>query len=232
MRHTATALLLLLAAAPAAAQSHGNHEHNDHAERAQAGAENPASQPKPAGWLVRLDRADRGSADEVMFTEMAPGWHITTGPASLLYHPDSTATGNYHLESNVFLFDPGERNEGYGVFFGGSGLEGPDQVYTYFLLRQDGRFLIKVRNGAGTSVVRDWTSHPAIRTWAGRAAGEATVENRLIVHVEGSDALFIVNGAVVAQVPRSELPATDGAFGLRVNHALNLHVSSLFANDL
>lgn len=228
MRHVA-AFALLLAAAPAAAQSHGAH---DHESRAQAGAENPASQPKPEGWVVRLDRPERATPDDVLFTSMAPGWHITTGPAALLFHPDSTASGNYHLESNVFLFDPGDRNEGYGVFFGGSDMEGASQRYTYFLLRHDGRFLIKTRNGDATSVVRDWTAHPAIRTWAARTAGEATVENRVIVHVEGNEVLFIVNGAVVAQVPRSELPATDGVYGLRVNHSLNLHVATLFANDL
>ena len=231
MRHAVTALALLLAAGPAAAQEHGQHQ-NDHAERAEAGAENPASQPKPGGWLLRLDRPDRGSADDVMFTAMEPGWHITTGPAVLLYHPDSTASGNYHLETNVFLFDPGERNEGYGVFFGGNGLDGADQRYTYFLLRHDGRFLIKARNGEETTVIRDWTAHPAIRTWAGRTEGESSVANRVIVHAEGGEVLFIVNGAAVAQVPRSELPTTDGVFGLRVNHSLNLHVSSLFANAL
>ena len=223
------AIALLLAAAPAAAQSHGNH---DHESRAQAGAANPASQPKPDGWVVRLDRPDRGTPDQVMFTGMEPGWHITTGPAVILYHPDSTAAGDFHLESNLFLFDPGERNEGYGLFFGGSGLEGAEQRYTYFLLRHDGQFLIKTRNGENTAVVRDWTAHPAIRAWAARTAGAATVENTMIVHAQGDAVLFIANGAVLAQVPRSELPATDGVFGLRVNHSLNLHVATLFANAL
>ena len=230
MRYTA-AFALLLAAAPAAAQSHGDHAH-DHEARAQAGAENPASQPKPEGWVVRLDRPDRGTPDDILFTAMAPGWHITTGPAALLYDPASRATGNYHLESDVFLFDPGERNEGYGVFFGGSGLDGAEQRYTYFLLRQDGRFIIKTRNGDATSVVRDWTAHPAIRTWANRAEGEATVENRLVVHVQGDNVLFLANGAELASVPRSELGVTDGTYGLRVNHSLNLHVAALAANAL
>src|SRR5688500_18001971 len=83
MRIAITTLCLLLAATPACAQEH-DHEENDHAQRAEAGRENPASQPKPAGWLVRLDRPDRGTPDQVMFTEMSPGWHITTGPAVLL----------------------------------------------------------------------------------------------------------------------------------------------------
>ena len=229
MRHAAAAAFsLLLVAAPAGAQQTG-HEHNDHAARAQAGAENPASQPKPAGWHVRLDRPDRGSADDVMFTEMSPGWHITTGPAVLLHHPDSTATGSYRLDADIFLFDPGERREGYGVFFGGSDLEGAAQQYTYFLLRRDGKFLIKTRHGDETAVVRDWTEHAAIRGWDTRPEGEATVRNALAVQVGAADVAFLVNGTEVARVPRSELPATDGVFGLRVNHGVNLHVTSVSA---
>jgi hypothetical protein len=224
MRHLA-AIALLLAAAPVAAQSH---EHA-HETPAAAGA---TAQPRPEGWVVRVDRPDRATPDQVAFTAMAPGWHVTTGPAALMYLPGSTASGDFHLESTMHLFDPGERNEGYGVFFGGSDMDGAGQRYTYFLLRQDGRFLIKVRNGDATSVVRDWTEHPSIHTWAARTDGAASVENQLVVHVQGSDVQFIVNGAVVAQVPRAELPATDGAYGLRVNHSLNLHVATLVANAL
>jgi len=228
MRNTAIAALLLLAATPVAAQERG-HEHDDHAARAAAGAEEPTSQPRPAGWVMRLDRPDRGSVDEVMFTEMAPGWHVTTGPAVLLHHPDSTATGSYRIDADVFLFDPGERREGYGVFFGGRDLTAPTQQYTYFLLRRDGKFLIKTRNGDETAVVRDWTDHPAIVGWEERAAGEATVRNALAVQVGADDVAFLVNGAEVARLPRSELPPTDGVFGLRVNHGLNLHVTSVTA---
>lgn len=228
MRYAA-AFSLLLAAAPAAAQGHDDHRRDDHAERAQAGAENPSSQPKPDGWVVRLDRPERGTPEDVMFTEMSPGWHITTGPAALLYHPDSTASGAYRLEADVFLFDPAERHEGYGVFFGGSDLDGPDQMYTYLLLRQDGRYLVKVRDGDATAVVRDWTEHPAINAWAARPESDATVRNRLAVEVGANDVAFLVNGTEVARVSRADLPPTDGVFGLRVNHALNLHVTSLTA---
>ncbi len=226
MRHAAAALALILVAAPGGAQSH---EHNDHAARTEAGRENPASQPKPDGWRVRLDRADRGTPDDVMFTTMAPGWHITTGPAVLLHHPDSTATGAYRADADVFLFDPGERREGYGLFFGGRDLEGAGQQYVYFLLRRDGKFLIKTRNGDAFQVVRDWTEHSAIHSWEGRPEGEATVRNQLSVDVGAREVAFSVNGAEVARVSRSELPSTDGVFGLRVNHGLNLHVTSVAA---
>ena len=228
MRPSPVVLALLLGAAPAAAQEHGQHaDHSDHEQRAQAAAENPASQPKPEGWLIRLDRPDRGSADDVAFTAMAPGWHVTTGPAVILHHPDSTVSGTYRLESELFLFDPGERREGYGVFFGGRDLAGDQQQYVYFLLRRDGRFLIKTRNGAETAVVRDWTEDPAIVGWENRPADAGTAHNLIAVEVGESDVAFFVNDAEVARVPRAELPSTDGVFGLRVNHGLNLHVTSV-----
>lgn len=232
MRYPAALLALLLAAAPAAAQDHGHAEHGDstgHAARAAAGAERPASQPRPAGFLVRLDRPDRGTADDVMFTEMSPGWHITTGPAVLIHHPDSTASGSYRLDAEMFLFDPGERREAYGVFFGGRDLEGADQQYVYFLLRRDGKFLVKTRHGEETSVVRDWSDHPAIVGWESKPADAPTAHNNLRVDVGANEVVFFVNGSEVSRVPRSELPETDGVFGLRVNHSLNLHVTSVRA---
>lgn len=231
---TATGLVaLLLSALPATAQQDG-HEHHaegaDHGERARAGEQDPSSEPKPEGWVVRLDRPDRAGPDDVYFVDMAPGWHITTGPAVVLYHPDSTATGSYRLESEMFLFDPGERREAFGVFFGGRDLESEEQAYAYFLLRRDGRFLIKARHGEETSVIHDWTAHPAIVGWENRPADAATAHNTMAVEVGDEDVTFIVNGVEVARLAPSQLPSTDGVFGLRVNHALNLHVTRVAAS--
>lgn len=232
MRHAAALLALLLTAAPTAAQEHEHGDHgdrSDHEARAEAAEQHPTSEPKPDGWLLRLDRPDRGSPDDVFFVDMAPGWHITTGPAVLLHHPDSTASGSYRLEAEMFLFDPGERREGYGVFFGGRDLRTDGQRYIYFLLRRDGKFLVKTRHGDDTSVVRDWTEHPAVMGWENRPADAATAHNTMAVEIGANDVAFIVNGAEVARVGLSELPSTDGAFGLRVNHSLNLHVTSVQA---
>ena len=199
----------------------------DHRARAEAGAVDPSVEPKPAGWQLRLDHPDRGSPDSVYFVDMAPGWHVTTGPATLLYHPDSTASGQYRVEGAFHLFDPGRRREGYGIFVGGQQLQGEQQRYTYFLLRRDGRFLIKTRTGEETTVVRDWSEHPAIVSWEGKPADAATAANTMAIEVGSNEVAFLVNAQEVARVPKSELTGTDGIFGLRVNHALNLHVTSL-----
>lgn len=187
----------------------------------------------PEGWQYRLDRPDADArlvaaedADrsDIRFVNMTPGWHITTGPAAILYHPALTATGPFRAEAEYHLFDPGQRNEAFGMFIGGSNLDSDDQSYLYFLVRKSGEFLIKRRSGAGTTVVQDWTAHSAVVPHTPELSGPAT--NVLAVE-RGSDTLtFFVNGQEVAAVTRGDLPA-DGIVGLRVNHALNVHVSDL-----
>jgi hypothetical protein len=180
---------------------------------------------RPADWKLRLDRPD-GDPAEVYFVHMPPGWHVTTGPATILYDPSSSGSGEYRLEAEIFLFDPVGRREGFGVFLGGKDLEGSGQAYTYFLIREGGQFLVKSRAGDRTPTLVDWTPHAAIRSWVERGEGEETAKNVLAVDVGGDEVVFSVNGEEVTRLPRSRVDA-DGVVGLRVNHSLDLHVSRL-----
>ncbi len=175
---------------------------------------------RPPDWKIRFDRPADESAIE--FVTMTPGWHITTGPAAILYLPANVARGAYRARAVVHLF-PGERREGFGIFIGGRHLEDDTQRYTYFLLRKDGRFLIKRRAGSETPVLVPWTAHDAIVPHDG---GEGTAKNVIEVAVGPDTVGFFVNGQEVASLPRDQVD-TAGIVGLRVNHALNLHVSEL-----
>ena len=181
--------------------------------------------PFPEGWEVRFDR-EGASMDDLYLVTMTPGYHVTTGPAMIAWHPDSVAMGDFRIESETFLFDPQGRREAFGFFIGGSDLQGPDQRYTYFLLREGGEFLVKSRAGTATPVVHDWTAHPAIVSYATKPEGSATAKNVLTLEATGDELRFSVNGEEVWSGPRDEL-ATDGVFGLRVNHGLNLHVTTI-----
>ena len=185
-----------------------------------------ADATRPDGWQTRFDREGMSEADLEMFVEMPPGWHITTGPAGIFWDPSLTATGTYRVELDVFLFDPGERREAFGVFFGGRDLDGPDQTYAYFLIREGGEFILKERRGSEAPTLEPWTTHPAIRSYGDRDEGEASVLNQLAVEVHEDRVLLFVNETEVASVARGDVP-TDGIVGLRVNHALNLHVARL-----
>ena len=181
--------------------------------------------PLPEGWEVRFDR-EGSSMDDLSFEVMLPGMHITTGPAMIAYHPDSLATGDFRIESEVFLFDPGRRREAFGFFVGGSDLQGPNQRYTYFLLREGGEFLVKTRSGTETGVVQDWTAHSAIVSFASKPADDSTAKNVLVLEAEGDELSFSVNGEQVWSGSREGLE-TEGVFGLRINHGLNLHVTTI-----
>lgn len=190
----------------------------------------------PASWNVRLDHPNEdvviGSDEDesdIYFVNMIPGWHITTGPAAIFWHPASTAKGNYRAETVIHLFDPKGRNEAFGIFFGGSELDAESQSYSYFLLRNNGEYLIKNRAGADTEVVKNWSSAPSMNRYTDTT--ESSVENHLAVEVKDASVTFIVNGEEVATVPASQLN-TDGIAGLRINHRLNVHVGDLSVTDL
>lgn len=183
--------------------------------------------PPPEGWLARTDHG--GDGVEAL-QAMPPGWHVTTGPAGIFYDPETRADGDFRVESTVFLFDPEGRNEGFGVFIGGADLEGDGQAYTYLLIRADGSVIVKRRDGGETSTLLDWTKHEAVVTWAARGEGAATAKNILFVESAGDDVIFGVNEQEVFRTARAG-QHVDGVVGLRVNHGLNLHFSSLEVTD-
>ena len=190
----------------------------------------------PPTWNVRLDRpnpdatigAEEGEVD-IFFVNMTPGWHITTGPAAIFYHPESQAEGNYRIDATIHLFDPGERREAYGVFMGGQNLDGDNIEYDYFLLRNTGEFLIKRRTGAETSLIVNWTTSDAVVNF--EPGTEGSVKNKLSVEVTKAEVAFYVNDMWVARVVRDEV-RTSGIVGLRINHALNVHVSDLSVTSM
>lgn len=200
--------------------------------------ENPENEnlAVPVNWKVRMDRpggemtigADPDEAD-IYFVNMVPGWHITTGPAAIFWHPGSTAEGTYRAEAVIHLFDPQGRNEAFGIFTGGSDLEGEGQVYSYFLLRNSGEFLIKNREGSSTGIVKNWSDAPPMNTYIETTG--SSVENVLAVEVRKNEVAFFVNGTEVATVGKAGL-YTDGIVGLRINHRLNVHVEDLAVTDM
>lgn len=177
----------------------------------------------PEGWKARGDRGPAGPAT-LRFEAMTPGWHVTTGPAAILWHPETRASGSYRAEAEIFLFEPDRMREAFGLFVGGRDLEGEGQAYTYFLIRPDGRYLVKRRAGERTEVLVDWTASPAVVGWEDREGENA--HNVLAIEVGPEEVAFFANGEEVDRIPRGE-PSLDGIVGLRVNHGLDLHVARL-----
>ena len=103
----------------------------------------------PAGWKVRADRStsatDPDGAGTIKFTAAGKGFHAVNPQAAVYWNPANTAKGAYTLKGTFTLNQPSGHTNYYGLVFGGSGLEGASQAYTYFLVAQDGTFLVKKR---------------------------------------------------------------------------------------
>jgi opacity protein-like surface antigen len=186
---------------------------NDDPDRHMAG-----SGQLPAGWHGRLDGDAAMSGVNMM--QMGTGVHFMTGPAGIYYKNDKPS-GTYRVEATFMQMEPAGHPEAYGLFIGGSDLEGPNQKYTYFEVRQDGRFLIKKRAGMQTPTVMNWTENAAVKKTDER--GRTT--NALAIAVAPGTVRFLVKGTEVASVPASEVD-TSGIAGLRINHNLNVHVDA------
>jgi hypothetical protein len=209
-----TAALLAALVSPAAGQQH-QAAPTDDADRAVAGGG-----ALPAGWTVRPDgKADRKN---VKVVTMGSGLHVTLGPAIILYRAANDGTGPMHTLATFTQAKPGEHAEGYGLFFGGKALDRPDQSYTYFLVRQDGSYLIKRRAGEKTSdLSKGWVASPAVKK--PDAKGGSTNLLEIDAKEDPAKVRFLVNGQTVFTADAKDMPV-DGAVGLRVNHNLDLHI--------
>jgi hypothetical protein len=179
----------------------------------------------PKGWKMRVDRSavatDPDAPGEIKFVTMGAGFHATNPQAAVYWNPASTASGSYTLKGTFTLMKPSGHTNYYGLVFGGSNLEGPQQSYLYFLVAQNGTWLIKKRDGEATSNVVARTPNDAIKK--PDTSGKST--NALEVRVGPDKIDFVVNGQVVHTEPKSGAAAnTDGIYGIRINHLLEVQV--------
>ncbi len=178
----------------------------------------------PKGWRVRADRSttasDPDAAGSIKFMTMGTGFHAINPQAAVYWNPANTATGTYTLKGTFTLMKPSDHTNYYGLVFGGSDLEGPNQNYLYFVVAQDGTWLVKRREGASTANV---ATSAAAAVKKPDASGKSV--NALEVRVTPKGTEYLVNGTTVHTAPRTGPAAkTDGLFGMRVNHQLEVQV--------
>src|SRR5688572_20125352 len=170
-----------------------------------------------AGWIARFDAPNEEPPGAPRFLQHAGCVEVMPGPNVNLWHRDHSASGSFRLSLDVTHLDSGMHPHGAGLAFGGSDVHGATQRYTYFLVRGDQHFLIKVRAAEDTPDVVSWTQHAAVA----REDEKGVARNRLSVEARAADVRFLVNGTEVHRSKRSELPV-DGQYGLRIVH--DLHV--------
>lgn len=180
----------------------------------------------PKGWKVRADSStnasDPDAAGSIKFMQMGSSLHAVNPQAAVYWNPANTASGAYTVKGTFKLLKPSGHTNYYGLIFGGSDLDNAKQAYTYFLVAQDGSWLIKKREGdVNTSNVVNKTMNDAVK----KPGADGTSINALEVRVGADKVDFAVNGTVVHSMPKAGLK-TDGIYGIRVNHLLEVQIDN------
>lgn len=172
-------------------------------------------------WNVDLDQAPTAGA-RFEREEVAGGFGVSTGPAGITWRSaDRVPGGDFSVSAELTQRNaPVGHREGYGILVGGRELGQEGQQYTYFLVRGDGRYLVKRREGTATRELTDWVESPAVR--AVTEEGEA-VGNALEIRARGDQVEFVLNGTVVETFSREQVQP-EGLAGVRVNHDLDVEI--------
>ena len=146
----------------------------------------------------------------------------STRPRPCTWNPANTASGNYTLKASFKLLKPSSHTNYYGLVLGGSNLGNDKQTYLYFLVAQNGTWMISRRTSdAPPTSVMARTPNEAVT----KPGADGTSVNALEVRVTGNSVAFVVNGTVVHTAAKADLGATtDGIVGLRVNHQLEVQI--------
>jgi hypothetical protein len=183
----------------------------------------PLAAQTPQGWRMRVDEStnaeDPDDRPDLKVVTVGSGMRVTGGPAGTFWNPKDSVTGNFTVRANFTLMKPSSHTNYYGLIFGGRDLEGPKQTYVYFLVAQNGTYIIRRRAGEDVTDIQGRMMHTAVR----RPDAKGTSVNALEVRVAGNTVSYVINGMVVHTAPKGTL-VTDGLVGVRVNHVLDVQV--------
>jgi hypothetical protein len=183
----------------------------------------PLTAQTPAGLKMRVDQSqdaqDPDDNPELKVMTVGSGYRVTGGPAATLWNPANSAAGNYTLKATFRLMQPSNHINYYGLVFGGRNLDAATQSYTYFIVAQNGTFMVKQRSGETAPTLQNRMAHASVRQ--PDASGQSV--NTLEVRVMGDTLSFVVNDTVVHTMPKGKV-MTDGLVGVRVNHVLDVQV--------
>ncbi|CAN5885479.1 hypothetical protein BH18ACI5_BH18ACI5_19100 [soil metagenome] len=185
------------------------------------------------GWQGKIDPGKQNegkSINDSKFMEMGGGLHLQVGPAAVYWSPANTAKGDYMVkatfkETKVASDHP----HPYGLFIGGSKLDTETPSFVYCVAYGNGDALVRGFSEGKVVQVSKRAPNAAVH----KAAADGGVTQEIAWSVKGDKAECMVNGTVVASLPKADLvgpgklESTDGIYGIRVSHNLDVLVTGL-----
>ena len=186
---------------------------------------------KIASWSGRVDRKPAAAGKTINDSRLVMengALRLSVGPAGNFWNPANTASGDYEVMATFKeLKMTASHPHSYGIFIGGKDLQSDSETLMYCIVYGNGTYSIKTFHGATVTTLVNTEASPALHT--ADANGEST--NQLAWRVRGGRASCVINGTEVkalepAQfIAADKLTSTDGVYGIRVSHNLELVIS-------
>ena len=191
---------------------------------------------KVPGWTGKVDSksaAQGRTLNDSKFEQQGDAIHMAIGPAAYYYNPANTVKGDFTVKAT--FTEPKQdfsHPHPMGLFIGGSKLGTPEQALMYCVAYRNGTFLVRRFNGDTVTNVVPRTPNDAIHKPA-TPADPVTQEVSWVV--KGGKADCVINGTSVWSSPVADLvgagklESTDGIWGIRVSHNMDLSVTKMAA---
>ena len=185
------------------------------------------------GWMGKVDPGKAGgSINDSKFMQMGSDYHVAAGPAAVYWNPTHTAKGDFMVkatfkEAKMTAAHP----HPYGLFIGGSKLDTDTPTLLYCVAYGNGNYLVR-----GFSDGKVFTAARGTSEAVNKAGAEGGVTQEIAWSVKGDKAECMVNGKSVASLAKADivgpgkLASTDGVYGLRIAHNVDVVVSGLTKN--
>jgi len=189
------------------------------------------------GWMgvvpdVNSIRAGHTIKDSKLTTENG-AIVINSGPAGIYWHTANMATGDYTISATFkepSYMSSNTHDHPYGIFIGGNKLDTEQHSFLYCSAYGDGRYIVRLFGPTVVNLNARGTPSDAVHKAA--AKGDAVTQD-IAVSVKGGRVECSINGTMVAGFDKAEvvgpgkLDSTDGLYGIRVSHNLDVVVSNL-----
>lgn len=182
-----------------------------------------------SGWKGKIDAGavKKGlTVNDSKFAKSGDDLHLTIGPAAFYWNDGNKASGNYTVSATFKEAKPDASHpHPYGIFIGGKDLDTDAPNLLYCMAYSNGTYLVRGFNaGQVVTLTPRGASHAAVNK-----AGADGVTQTIAWTVKDGTASCSINGQVVATYDAAalagKLASTDGTYGIRVSHNLDVVVS-------